>query len=409
LLSRLGLGGLGREPLALFAIRTLNSTGFSISMPFFGIYLLEVRHVSLAATGAVYLAAGIVGLGSQLAGGRLTDRLGPKKVMLSGYAASVATSLTLGYMILGSSSLYLFYVAYPLFTFLRGVSNPATGSIIAEQPASKMRAGYNLLTIGGNVGFAIGPAIGGPVAEIFGYSDVFFLSALTVLPVIALALLLVGGGVRHSEPQERVRRSLSWKENGNLIAFLVLTGCLFVAVGYEITPMSLYVADFLKFSNIEIGYLFATNGLAIVLLQIPIINLVSRSSRLILPLLLSPILAAASFAMAGLSTSFLEYEAVMVVLTLGEILLTVPSQTIVALFSESGNRGTYQGYYYAASNTGRSIASGIGPTSFEILSFSPSLGWYAIGIFAMIVFLGFAVVGPKVERDYRQILEMRST
>ena len=401
LLSKAGLEGLGREPWILFVIRTLNSTAFSMSMPFFGIYLLEVRGVSLATTGVVYFASGMLGLASQLIGGRLTDSLGPKKVMLAGYASGAVSSAVLGYMVLANAPPYLFFAVYPLFTLMRGVSMPASGSIIAAQPSARLRSGYNLLTIGSNLGFAIGPAAGGPIADALGYAAVFFISTVAIVPVIALTVWLVAGGVRRLPSEEgRARRSLTWKDDRSLIYFLFLTGCLFVAVGYEITPMSLYVADFLSMSNAEIGYLFATNGLVIVLLQLPLINLFGRSRRLILPLLFSPLLTAASCALAGVSSTFLEFEGVMVVITLGEILLTVPSQTIVALFSESGNRGTYQGYYYAASNTGRSIASAVGPTSFEVLSFAPALGWYAVSALSLAVFVGFAAIGPKIQRDY---------
>ena len=401
-LSRYELEGLDRESWVLFAIRTTNSLGFSVAMPFFGIYLLEVRGASLSEVGLVYFIAGVLGLASQLVGGRLTDAVGPKKVMLLGYAASLVTSVMLGYMILFQASLYLFFATYPLFRFLRGFSNPATGSIIAGHPVAQMRPGYNLLTIGGNLGFAVGPALGGPVTDMFGYSTVFFISAVAVIPVILLAAFFIKGGLRYvpAEDGAKVKRALSLKDDRNIILFLILTACLYMSVGYEISPMSLYVADFLSFSNTEIGYLFATNGLVIVLLQLPLIERVKRAERLVAPLLVSPLLLVASFLLAGFSTTFLEFEVVMVVITLGEILLTVPSQTIVAMFSKSGNRGTYQGYFYSASNTGRSVAAAVGPASFQFLSFAPGYGWFAIAAFTGVVFFGFLAIGHGLQRDY---------
>ena len=401
ILSRYGLDGLSRESWVLFAIRTLNSFGFSMAMPFFAIYLLDARGVSLATIGTVYFVSGALNLGSQLVGGRLTDAVGPKRVMLAGYVTSIFTSATLGYMVLDNAGIAFFFVAYPIFSFLRGFSNPATGSIIAEQPERQLRPGYNLLTIGGNLGFAIGPAVGGPITDAFGYSTVFFLSAAMVIPVIVLTVVLIRGGIRHKEGiQGQVKRALKWSADRNFIMFLALTACLYVSVGYEIQPVSLYVSDFLRFTNTQIGYLFATNGLVIVLLQLPVIGLFKRSRSLMLPLLISPILLVVSFIMAGLSTGFLEYEGVMVVITLGEILLTVPSQTIAALFSKAGNRGTYQGYFYAASNTGRSTAAFLGPASFEALSFAPALGWYAIAAFTSCVFVGLFLLGPRIQKDY---------
>ncbi|MDG6988110.1 MAG: MFS transporter [Nitrososphaerota archaeon] len=403
LFGRYGLRSLARESYVLFTVRTVNSLGFSMAMPFFGIYLVETRGVSLLTTGLVYFAAGVLGMGGQMFGGRIVDAVGPKKVMLAGYTMSIASSVALGYMVLGHASAVYFFVVYCLFSLLRSFSNPATGSIIAGHPEDQIRPGYNLLTIGGNLGFAIGPAIGGPIADAYGYSTVFFLSAASVIPVIVLTVLLIRGGVRHTARESGVRRSLSWKEDGTVISFLILTGALFVAVGYEITPLSLYVADFLGFTNTQIGYLFATNGAVIVLLQLPLTDLVQRARMLIFPLLVSPLLVGLSFLLAGLFKGFLQYELVMVVITLGEILLTVPSQTVIALFSKSGNRGTYQGYYYAASSMGRSTANAAGPSLFQILSFAPALGWYVMAGFTVVVFVGFLALGPRLQRDYESM------
>ncbi len=400
-----GLRGLQGEAWALFAIRTLNSFGFSMAMPFFGLYLLEVRGVSLATTGVVYFAAGVVTLASQLVGGRLTDAVGPKRVMLVGYFTSLVTSVALGFMILDNSPALYFFVLYPMFSFLRGFSRPATGSIVAGHPVDQIRPGYNLLTIGGNLGFAIGPALGGPVTDAFGYAIVFFISAAMVVPVILLTALRIPGGVRapREAGERHSRRLLSWRNDRNIIGFLLLAAGLYFAVGYEIQPLALYVSYFLHFSNTEIGYLFATNGGVIVLLQLPLINMVQKARTLVFPLLLSPLLVVASFLMAGISTGFLQYEAVMVVLTLGEIMATVPSQTVMALFSRSGNRGTYQGYYYAATSSGRSTAAAVGPASFQLLAFAPAWGWYSVAAFTMAVFFGFVLIGPKIQRDYESM------
>ena len=400
-----GLRGLQGEAWTLFAIRTLNSFGFSMAMPFFGLYLLEVRGIDLAATGAVYFAAGVLSLSSQLVGGRLTDAVGPRTVMLAGYFTSIATSVSLGFMVLDNSPAIYFFILYPMFSFLRGFSNPATGSIIAGQPASQIRAGYNLLTISGNLGFAIGPALGGPITDAFGYATVFFISAVMVVPVILLTVFRIAGGVRASQDARggASRRLLSWSNDRNVIGFLLLAAGLYFAVGYEIQPLALYVAYFLHFTNTEIGYLFATNGGVIVLLQLPLINMVQKARTLVFPLLLSPLLLVTSFLMAGLSTGFIQYEAVMVVLTLGEVMATVPSQTVIALFSRSGNRGTYQGYYYAATSSGRSTAAAVGPASFELLSFAPAWGWYLVAAFVMAIFFGFVLIGPKIQHDYESM------
>jgi MFS family permease len=394
------------ETWTIFIIRTVNSTGFSATIPFLAVYLNEVRSVPLSEIGIVYLVSGILGLGSQVMGGRLTDSVGPKKVMLASYATSICFSAVLGYMVLISANVVVFFVIYPAFSLVRGVSQPASSSIIAGQKTSEVRTGFSLLNIGGNLGFAIGPAVGGLVSTIYDYASVFTISASASFAVFLIALALIKGGRRSPENvplKKKIRIRFDYRGNRSMILFLGLTSCLFLAVGYEIIPLSLYASNFLHLSNDLIGYLFATNGLVIVVLQLPLTKLIERARRILIPMIISCLLAASAFVIAANSTNFAGLETMMFVVTLAEILLTVPSQTIIALFSNSSNRGAYQGYYSAGSNAGRSVASFIGPLSFSLLVFDPSLSWYLISAFSILIGLGFLLLSPSLQRDYEKI------
>lgn len=394
------------ETWIIFVIRTVNSVGFSATIPFLAVYLNEVRSVPLSEIGLIYLASGILGLGSQVMGGRLTDSIGPKKVMLAAYISSFFFSVILGYLVLVEANVVTFFVTYPAFSLVRGISQPASSSIIAEQKPTEVRTGFSLLTIGGNLGFAIGPAIGGIVATVYSYASVFTISAGASVSIFLIASIWIRGGRRfsgHDEMTVRVSQRPSWQDDKHTILFLCLTLCLFLAIGYEIIPLSLYSSHFLHLSNDLIGYLFATNGLVIVILQLPLTKLMEKSQKILLPLMVSSVFAALSFLIAGVSTNFEELEVMMFVVTLAEIFLTVPSQTIIALLSRTGNRGTYQGYYSAVSNAGRSVASFVGPLSFSVLAFDPSLSWYAIAAFALLTGLGFSLLSPGLQKDYEKI------
>jgi hypothetical protein len=174
----------------------------------------------------------------------------------------------------------------------------------------------------------------------------------------------------------------------------------YLAIGYEIAPVSLYVQKFLNFSSEEIGYIFATNGLVIVLLQLPLSRLFFRARKMVYPIVASCGFAALSFVVAGVSSTFLQWEGMMGILTLGEIFLTVPSQSVVTLFSSAETRGTFQGYYSAASLGGRSLASLVGLDSFQFLAFNPALGWYAIACFSLTLGLCFYLLAGPLQRDY---------
>ena len=393
------------ETWVIFTLQMLNSLGWSVTMPFLAVYLEVARGVSLSIIGFTYLLTGFFILASQLVAGRLTDSLGPKRVMLIGYVSSLISAIILGQLIEVDASVSLILLLYPVFSFVRTISQPASSAIIASQTRENIRLGYSVITVGGNLGFAIGPAIGGVLAQEYDYSSVFLLSAATSGVVGIIATFGIKGGMLLSANKKASRavsrRWLSWKRDRTLLTFLLLTMGSFLAVGYEITPLSLYVAGFLRFSNEQIGYLFATNGLVIVILQIPLTKVMEKTQRLITPLIFSSAFAALAFVVASLSSTFAEMEAVMVAITLAEIFQTVPSQTVMAYFSRSGNRGTYQGYYLAFTNVGRSIASFVGPLSFSLLLvIDVRLAWIAIAIFSTVVGFFYYLLSPKLQREY---------
>ena len=388
---------------AVFTIVTLNSVGWSATIPFLAVYLSSVRDVPLATIGVVYLVAGLLSLASQLAGGWLTDSIGPKRVMLVGYFSSIVSALILSYLIGIGADTGFILVAYPGFNFLRGVSQPAASAIVANSEIKNLRTGLSLLSVAGNLGFAIGPVLGGILAQTVDYSSVFLLSAAIPAVTSAMTLTSIRGGLL-SRPvtggRLRASASLHWSADRNLILFLFLTLGGYLVIGYEIAPISLYVQSFLNFSPEEIGYLFATNGVVIVLLQLPLSAFFSRAKRLVYPIMASCGFAALSFVVAGLSSTFLQWEGVMIILTLGEIFLTVPSQTVLTLFSSAESRGAFQGYYSAAAIGGRSLAAFVGLYSFQFFAADPRLGWYAIAAFALLLLFAFYLLAEPLQRDY---------
>ena len=396
-----------RGTWVVFAIVTLNSVGWSATMPFLAVYLSAVRGVSLAAIGAVYLAAGLLSLWSQLLGGRMTDSMGPKRVMLIGFVFSVASSLVLSYLIGVGADTTFILLTYPVFNLLRGLSGPASSAIVANSEIGNLKTGLSLLSIAGNLGFAIGPALGGVLAQTFNYSSVFLLSAAVPVITSILTVLYIAGGrlAGYEEGVGRWSASLSWGRDKNLLIFLFLVIGGYLAIGYEIVPISVYVQKFLSFSSEQIGYLFATNGLVIVLLQLPLSSLFFRAKKLAYPLIGACLLAGLSFVLAGLSSTFLEFEGVMVVLTLGEIFMTVPSQTVFTVFSGVRTRGAFQGYVSAASLGGRSLSPLVGLWTFQVFSALPSLGWYSAAVFAALLGVGFYFIAEPLQRDFRGLGE----
>ena len=182
-----------RETWTIFVITMISNMGWSASLPFYAVYLVH-RDVQLWTIGADYLVTGVLVLFGLVLSGRLTDSLGPKKVMLLGYPLSIMSAIFLGVMAQIAAPIDVFLLLYPVFSFTLWMPSPATSAIIASQGKNEVWSGFSLLSVANNIGFAIGPALGGILSQWYGYSPVFFFSAATLGVASAITLLRVKAG-----------------------------------------------------------------------------------------------------------------------------------------------------------------------------------------------------------------------
>lgn len=372
-------------------------------MPFFAVYLEVERGVGLGVIGAAYLVSGLLSLCGQLLGGWFTDLFGSKRVMLTGYTLSIVYSTLMAYMLWAKFNVLTIILLYVGFSFFRALSNPATSALIASQKQrTQISSGFSLQTMGGNIGFGLGPAAGGVISERLGYPWVFALSSLAASTALVLALSLI----RFDElPRTdlRVRGDGRPKLSSLLptaketLGFLGVVVVLFYVDGSLYTPLSLYSAGFIHLSNQDIGLLFTINGLEIAMLQLPLIRLLERRGWINYAPTLSAILMAAAYIVVANTHSFEAYIAAMATATLGEILLTVPTQLTITALSDPSNRGAYQGYYSAATSTGRTLASFITPITFLVFD-PPSHAWYVVCMVSIAGGMAHLVVHREIKR-----------
>ena len=100
------------------------------------------------------------------------------------------------------------YYAFGVFVALSCVSaffgrlyEPPSGAMIADiSTGDRRKEAFGILRIGGNIGFAVGPAIGGFLAAL-SYATLFFFSAV----ILSLSAVLLAFRIRESLPTDRRR------------------------------------------------------------------------------------------------------------------------------------------------------------------------------------------------------------
>ena len=98
---------LDRRIWLLALARCINTMGFSLVMPFMAMHLVEDRGATGALYGAIYLVGGLVAALGQGISGELSDRIGRRKVMVSGLAARAVNLAALGFAVLESSPIWV--------------------------------------------------------------------------------------------------------------------------------------------------------------------------------------------------------------------------------------------------------------------------------------------------------------
>ncbi len=183
----------------LFFAQLMVAVGFSSIFPFLPLYVEELGSTSGLSieflSGLVYSAQAFTMMLASPIWGVVADRYG-RKLM-------VERSMFGGAVIL---LLMSFVTSAEQLVVLRAIQGLVTGTIAAASAllasvTPRKHTGYamGLLQVGFGTGIAMGPLFGGAVADLFGYSVVFYITALLLL----LAGLLVHFGIHENfQPSE---------------------------------------------------------------------------------------------------------------------------------------------------------------------------------------------------------------
>jgi MFS family permease len=178
--------------LALFA----TSTVFGAVTTFLPVFAPQ-RGVTNV--GLFFTSYAIVTLGSRLFAGRLSDRLGRRKIILP-FMALVALAVFLLPLL---HSVYLLVLIGACYGLGAGAVQPALSAYVVDETTRKDRAtALSYFTAFMDIGIATGALVLGIAGELWGYETMFLLAGVTVI----LGLLLFTGYSKQSQAQQKTER-----------------------------------------------------------------------------------------------------------------------------------------------------------------------------------------------------------
>jgi MFS family permease len=419
-----------RRLLHLFLGRVLGSTGFSIVIPFLSLYLHGERHVPMTLVGGIFFVAALAGAVGQVAGGELTDRLGRKVVLVGSQLLRSVTFLGFALAVLVHAPIAWFGLLISCSALAGRAFEPPSAAMVADIAVGPMRMEYYaVLRIGGNLGWAIGPAIGGFLAAL-SYPALFLIAAL----VLFTAGIFMAIKVKETRPH-RLAHSLEAQESttalpsstgtaplgrfgfeelgqalrhGTFVHYCVVSLILFTVMAQLISTLSVYAVQWAGATKVQLGTLYALNGLMVVFLQLPVVRAL-HAHRLTTALIAGSILYAAGYSMMGLGSHFMLLMAAMFVVTMGEIVTTPASMNLVANFSTTELRGRYMGVYGLFNSFGWSIGPLLGGVLLDLAAKRSMLLWGPIGAVALLAAAGYADLRRRLDRSVDRDTETLAT
>lgn len=391
------------ENYIIFLAIILVYGGFSAGYLFISLFLIQVKGAAFSSVGIIYLATGAIDIAVQVIGGRMSDYLGTKTVTMMGLVGATALYILLTMFVMSDSPTVVYLIVFPILGLFNGLVQLAVSSYISDRTTDQMASGMAMLYVGLNLGFTLGPVSGGYLVQYYGYYSLFIFGTVTTVASLVVAQL----GIK-SNPRFALRKvhsgeggGISRKFRRGVIPLLFMVFVSWFVIAYQAVPLSVFESNFLSLSSFEIGIVLSTNGLLITLLQPTISRYtkVEKGARLY-SIALGSFIMAIGYIIVLLARSFMMVELAIATTTLGEMMVAVPTQVIVTMYSEEHNRGRYQGLYFAFSRAGASISAYVGLMMFAVYSLQATRGWYLIIGIALVATVAYVLLSPIVAKNF---------
>ena len=385
----------------LFYGRIAIATGFSMAIPFMALYLHNDLGLSMGLVGLILLISSFIGAMGQIVGGEIADMFGRKRIMSFALIWRSVAFLLIALAIAAGAHFLIIAALITLSSFGGSLFEPASNAMVADvsQGPERLEA-YGFLRIGQNVGWALGPLIGGMLSIWFDYWLLFLLGAIATGVISVFFWLRIEESLGTGMARDRFRLADLGQvmADRTFLAFSVISIFLFIMFGQMSSTYAVYATDQVGITEAEVGYLFALNGAMVVAMQFPIARGISHR-RMTSVIALGALLYAIGYGTVGFSVSFLMLALNMIVVTLGEMVVSPASMNLVANLSPERERGRYMGVFGLVSSIGFALGPFVGGLILDATTTEGVLTWALIGSFGLVAMAGYLWLGTRMSAE----------
>ena len=360
--------------------------------PFFALYLTQKYEIGMSTVGLLFAVFSISGMVGSALGGAIADRMGRKTVIIFSLILSSLSALGMGF----APTLGIFIAVVVLVGTLSSIGHPAHEAVVADLlPQDKRAEGYGIIRVVFNVAVIIAPPIAGLLIA-HSYLTLFIVDA--VISLISAAIVLLA--LPETKPQvqahvkpETMKQTFAGYgrvfKDTPFLAFIGVTVMMTLVYMNMNSTLGVYLRDQHGLPEIRYGWLLSINAIIVVLFQFWVTRRLEKYKPLLM-MAAGSLLYAIGFALYGFVPTFGLFVFAMIIITIGEMVVSPFQQSLVASFAPEHMRGRYM----AVSGLSWSISFTVGPYFAGLIldSANPSLLWAFCGLIGILATLGFLVL-----------------
>lgn len=357
------------------------------------IFLNKTLGVPVYFVGIVFTLGSLVSIIFSIVGGALADFIGRKKVLLMGSAISGALFLAVALLLEASSPTYLIIIVF-IFTSAGGsLIFPSANALVADVTTADNRTnGYVVYRIMANLGWAIGPLSGALIYD----SGIFWIFTLITACSLAqglMVLLLVKDRWKERSKREHIRKTgkigiLSFDRY--LMAFTIGTFFLMIVSSQFSVTLPVYVKEKVSILTSYIGIIYAVNGVVVVVGQYPITNFMKKYPE-VASMILGAVAYTVGYLLVGFSSNLLDLMGDMVIITIGENLVSPVMNSIVSKIAPGDKLARYLGFMGMMNSSGRAFGPSVGTFFISLYAFNGLKLWSSLDLFGLAAIAMFAI------------------
>jgi predicted MFS family arabinose efflux permease len=230
-----------------------------------------------------------------------------------------------------------------------------------------------------NLGYSIGPVIGGILIARVNYESIFWVDGITCI-IASMLLIMLLKPKKGDKKEEKIivtKEGVAPYRNPAFLLFFVVMVMNAIAFIQYFSTVPLFYKQAHGLSEDTIGYILFLNGIMIVFLEMPLIAWIEKLGMTkITATILGLVFLALSFIILNVSNAFIILIIGAILMTIGEMIGSPFSNALALDMAPKGRKGSYMGLYSMSFSISHIIGHNAGMNA--IYSFGFSTTWYAM-------------------------------